>query len=320
MRIRSVAQLLIIVIGVSFGLTIVHSQNDGQSKKMRLRGVVVEKEGDSLTVRDIAGADTRVVMNERTRFGNRRYSSATIVRGLNVDIQARTLNGQTVAERIRFSEKDLRRARSIELTVAPVENRVETAESRVGQVEQNATRMSGQLQELASISNAARGGARMAHATADAALTGVGETNERLGALDQYVFEKLQFLSFTPGSAKLTPEAKTQLDEVAKRAGQIRGLLIDVRGFADSSERRGNSIELSEARANNVVQYLVENHRIPIRRIITPYGHGARQPVADNRTERGRSRNRRVELRMYMNRALTVPPPVMRPEVRAETR
>jgi len=57
-----------------------------------------------------------------------------------------------------------------------------------------------------------------------------------------------------------------------------------------------------------VVQYLAVNHKIPLRRFVTPMGYGKTESVADNTTAAGRAQNRRVEVRMLMNRGMTQRP------------
>jgi OmpA-OmpF porin, OOP family len=66
--------------------------------------------------------------------------------------------------------------------------------------------------------------------------------------------------------------------------------------------------ELSEARplqrAEAVVEYLVVAHKIPARRFITPMGYGKTGAVAGNTTAQGRAQNRRVEVKMLLNRGM----------------
>ena len=68
---------------------------------------------------------------------------------------------------------------------------------------------------------------------------------------------------------------------------------------------------LNQHRADAVIQYLVENHQIPLRRIITPYGYGKLNPIADNTTREGRAQNRRVEVKLLVNKGLTQPAPTI---------
>ncbi|MDT7541132.1 MAG: OmpA-OmpF porin, family, partial [Acidobacteriota bacterium] len=70
---------------------------------------------------------------------------------------------------------------------------------------------------------------------------------------------------------------------------------------------------LSQKRADAVVRYLAETHNVPLRRIVTPFGYGAAQPVADNKTRTGREQNRRVEVSVLVNRGIMSPTPSMNP-------
>jgi outer membrane protein OmpA-like peptidoglycan-associated protein len=172
-------------------------------------------------------------------------------------------------------------------------------------VEQNSQRLSGQIDELAAVSNAAKGGARAAQETADAAVVGVNATNERISALDDYEPQTSSSIIFRRGSAVLSRDAKSQLDQVAQQALTAKGYVLEVSGFASAEGGKDQNRRLSQQRADNVIRYLVENHNIPLRRIITPYGYGELQPAADNTTRQGRAENRRVEVKILVNRGLT---------------
>jgi len=291
-------------------------------EKMKIKGVVVHRDADTFTVRDMSGVDTIVRLTDRTsvrsnggflRSGTN-YGSTMILRGLNLEVQGRGgSNGELNAERIRFNESDLRTARAVESRATPLEERATATETRLTDVEQNAQKLSGQIDELAAISNAARGGAKAAQETADAAVAGVNATNDRISALDDYVAQETAAVNFRSGSAVLNADAKTSLDAIATKALNAKGYVLEVTGFADSTGNSQFNRTLSQRRADAVIRYLVENHQIPLRRIVTPFGFGDLNPIADNNTRAGRAENRRVEVKVLVNKGLTQPAPTMNP-------
>jgi len=296
-------------------------------EKAKIRGVVTRRDGETFTIQDENGVNTIVRLMDdtsvKTKGGflrsGKNYGTTAILRGLGLEVEGRgDASGQLVANKVRFTDTELRVARSIGARVDPVEsrvgtaeNRIGTAEGRIGQVEQNSQRLSGQLEELAAVSNAARGGAKAAQDTADMAISGVNATNERISALDDYVPQQSVAVNFKVGSAKLQPEGKTQLDEIAKQAASAKGYVLEVGGFASADGSTEANRKLSQRRADSVIRYLVENHNIPLRRIITPYGYGEAQAVADNTTREGRQQNRRVEVKVLVNRGIMQGSPTM---------
>ncbi|HEX8888093.1 MAG TPA: OmpA family protein [Pyrinomonadaceae bacterium] len=296
----------------------VRSVSSGQ--KMTLKGVVTRRDADTFVVRDMNGVDTVVRLTDTTSVkskggffgGGTRYNVTNILRGLNVEVEGRgDTSGQLVAEKVRFNDSDLRVARTVESRVDPVENRVGSAENRIDQVEQNSQKLSGQIDELAAVSNAARGGAKAAQETADAAVSGVNATNERISALDDYTPEETIAVNFRVNSAVLSPDAKSQLDGLATKALNLKGYVIEVSGFTDSTGSVEKNRALSTRRADAVVRYLAENHNIPLRRIVTPFGYGESNAIADNKTREGRAQNRRVEVKILVNKGLQQSAPVM---------
>ncbi len=282
-------------------------------QKMKVKGVVVRRDADTFVVRDINGVDTTVRLDDRTSVKTKggflrsgtNYGQTNILRGLNLEIEGRgDASGNLLAEKVRFNDSDLRVARAVESRAAPLE-------TKVSEVEQNAQRLSGQLDELAAVANTAKGGARAAQETADAAVSGVNLTNERISALDDYTPQSVLAVNFRTGSAVLSPDSKTKLDELATKAMNAKGYVLEVTGFADATGSIERNRALSQRRADAVIRYLVENHRIPLRRIITPYGFGETNPVAENTTRDGRAQNRRVEIKLLVNKGLLQQAPAM---------
>jgi len=289
-------------------------------QKMKIKGVVTRRDSDTFTVRDLNGVDTIVRLDDRTSVkakggflrSGANYAQTQILRGLNLEIDGLgNASGELVANKIRFNESDLRVARAVESRAAPLEDRASTTESKLSQVEQNAQRLSGQLDELAAVANTAKGGARAAQATADSAVAGVNATNDRISALDDYEPQTVLAVNFKSGSSLLSKDSKTKLDEVATKALNSKGYVIEVSGFTDATGSVARNRALSQRRADTVIRYLVENHSIPLRRIVTPYGYGETNPVGENTSRDGRAQNRRVEVKLLVNKGLIQSAPTM---------
>ncbi|MGE0101703.1 MAG: OmpA family protein [Blastocatellales bacterium] len=326
--------LTAVVMGILIGLSLpVMAQDDqvDQSRmvkvpagvKQKIRGVIIKRDADSFVLRDLTGGDLRVNLTNITKVEEKKsnpfrraknYGTTNLLRGLSVEVEGRgDADGALLAEKIKLTDDALVVARTVETRVTPVEGRVSETETRMTQAEANAQRLSGQLDELTAISNAARGGAAAAQETADMAVAGVESTNKRIdqlvSSLDDYEAKRGITVNFKVGSSRLEPEATEALDEIATQAKVERAYVIEVMGFASAEGSVSLNRRLSQQRADAVVRYLAENHMIPLRRIITPFGYGESNPVADNETREGREQNRRVEVKILVNKGLTAPPP-----------
>jgi OOP family OmpA-OmpF porin len=254
--------------------------------KLKFKGVVISREADTFTIRDMSRVDYQVLMTDNTSVKThggffrrgKEYSVTDILRGLIVEVEGRgNQQGQLVAEKIRFDESDMRAAI--------------TADTRVNPVEENQARIAGQIDEL--------------HAIAAEARTEASAANERISALDDYDVQETVSVNFRVNSAVLSPQAKQQLDDMAIKALAMKGYVIEVSGHTDSTGGEAKNFRLSQQRADAVVQYLAVTHKIPLRRFITPMGYGKSDAVADNTTTAGRAQNRRVEVKMLINRGMS---------------
>lgn len=256
--------------------------------KMKFRGVVISRDADVFTIRDRTRTDYQVLITDNTSIkthggflrSGKKYPVTDILRGLIVEVEGRgDAQGQLVADKIRFNESDMRAAI--------------TSDTRVSPVEANQERMAGQMDEL--------------YAVAAEARAEVKAVNERVSSLDDYDVQETVSVTFRTNSAVLSPEAKQTLDGLAAKATTARAFMIEVAGHTDSTGSDAKNFRLSQQRAEAVVQYLAVQHKIPLRRFVTPMGYGKTEAVADNTTAAGRSQNRRVDVKMIINRGLNQP-------------
>ena len=118
--------------------------------------------------------------------------------------------------------------------------------------------------------------------------------------IDVVVVEKVnkaaQNIFFATGSSKLLAKSYKSLKDVAQLLKDSSSYKIDIDGYTDITGSAEKNQVLSEARANSVKQYLISNGVDESR--ITATGHGANDPIADNKTAAGRAKNRRVEMKL----------------------
>lgn len=103
-------------------------------------------------------------------------------------------------------------------------------------------------------------------------------------------------VTFDVGSSSLKPEFRATLDRVAESLKEYPNSLIDVYGHTDSTGSDAFNQNLSETRARTVANYLSMQGVAPAR--IRSQGYGETMPVADNSTDEGRRKNRRVEIKI----------------------
>lgn len=105
-------------------------------------------------------------------------------------------------------------------------------------------------------------------------------------------------VNFASGSAELSKEAQMEVDHLAALLKAYPGVKIDIHGHTDNTGDAAANQKLSEARAMAVMMRLVGKGGIDQARLIAK-GIGQDEPVADNATEEGRAKNRRIELKVH---------------------
>lgn len=317
-RLATVAFVLVLAgVGNTFAagsLAADYAQPSLQEEVKKMKGVVVKRDPDSFTMAETTGgptttviltASTEVKSHKKGVFrGSKEYAASYILRGLRLEVDGvRNSDGSITAEKIRFDEQDLRTAQALKATVDPVEAELN---EKLKQQQQEQERLAGQMEENRALTAQAQAAADAAADAAKKAQSTADYANNRINGLDDFDPIKTVTVQFATGSAKLGPQAKATIDEAAAwvKTQNTKGWVMAVIGYADSTGNSQRNIDLSERRANAVIYYIVNKYKMPLNRLVQPFGYGQLEPVAENKTKAGRAKNRRVEIRLMINKGI----------------
>ncbi len=259
-------------------------------EKAEVKGMIIDRDGDSLTIKSADGNKVVVQLNDNTKvqqpkgvFRHKTMAETSLIPGLAVSVKGvGTDNGQITADSVRFSADDLKTAQQIEAGLHPTNQQVQTNTSGVA-------------------GNKATG---EQHAGAIAAnASDVEEANKRFSQLTDWDTKGVAIMTFPTGSAVISADGKAALQQLASSAKTMKGYLIQVKGFSSTSGDAKRNQELSDQRANAVVVALQQDG-VPLHNIVNPAAMGTTDPLASNETAEGRDLNQRVQVKLLVNRGI----------------
>jgi OOP family OmpA-OmpF porin len=255
------------------------------AQETKIQGLITARNGEQMTVKTATG-DMTVTLTDATqvevkegKFGLRKKQSAVmgLIPGLRVDVHATAAQGGGfTADSVSFTASDLEAAQVIQAGLNPTQQQLKAT---TGQAAANA-------QAIATVGSDEAGLAK------------------RFGELGDYDVKHEATVLFDVGKATVSPTGKQDLDTVAQQAKALKGYLLEVEGFADSSGNAAVNEKLSLERSQAVVDYLTESGGISPLHLLAPGAMGTSEPVASNETAAGRAENRRVIVKVLVNRGL----------------
>ena len=114
--------------------------------------------------------------------------------------------------------------------------------------------------------------------------------------VDKTTWFSFDRLDFETGSATLKPTSAEQLKNIAEIMKAYPKVALKLRKYSDNTGNADANLKLSQLRAQNTMQELVKSG-VDAKRL-EAQGYGEKHPVADNSTEEGRAKNRRIDLRV----------------------
>ena len=179
-----------------------------------------------------------------------------------------------------------------------------TNNRNIHDVDQRATQGIQQAQNSANAANqqaqTASQAANQAQQSAQDAVNRADSLASVVGNLDNFKQVATTSVNFGFDKDALTKVDKAELDQFASQLNGTKGYLLEVTGGTDSVGSAAYNYDLSQRRAQAVVQYLASKYNVPAHKFYL-IGIGKDQEVASNNTATGRAKNRRVDIRLLSN-------------------
>jgi outer membrane protein OmpA-like peptidoglycan-associated protein len=280
-------------------------------EKIKSRGVITNRLGDTLTVKSADG-DYTVLLNSDTRvqrpagvIGVRKtqVSSDVLIPGLKMSFEGvGDEQNRVVAKTITFESDDLALAQVIQAGLNPVAQQqaknIQNIESTQQRTAANEAAIAAHQREIDATKQRISANEQGIQEVADS-------TQKRFSDLATWYVKGETTVNFGVGDSALSEDAQKSIADFAGQAHTYTGFVIEVRGYADSTGRLEDNQQLSKERAQAVVAYLLQDCHLQVKNVVAPGAMGEKNPAASNETAGGRAENRRVDLRLLVNKGVS---------------
>jgi OmpA-OmpF porin, OOP family len=293
-----------------FCVGLAHGASNG--KKVKINGLITSRDGENLTMKTLKGSTSVVVvLTDDTKvqspvgvFRHSEQSITALIPGLKVSVEGTGSDTRVVAKTITLNKEDLLLAETIQAGLNPTQQQQAANMSNIAENKENiATNKEGIA------ANQQQGATNQAAIAANQGAIAANQqeiqaTTQRFSELSEYDTKAKATVYFASGSYTISDSDQAALSVLAQAATGLTGYIIQVKGFADSSGNAAMNQQLSMDRAQAVVAYLLQSCKVPLRHIVAPGAMGIADPAAPNEVPEGRADNRRVEVKVLVNRGV----------------
>jgi len=294
-QIRSASMAIMAVLVVASFSTVAFA-ND----KVKVEGIIKGRTGPEILLQTSDQPKLVVLLTDSTKVQQvqgalkarrKDMSMAALIPGLAIKVQGNyNEKNQLVATSVLFKGDDLEQAQAIQAGVHETQvqaqaNEAELKAQNAALKEQQAA-LDKQQQEIAA--NKAQ----------------IAATSARFGQLDDYYILDEVTVLFGNNMVKVDPKYIQPLMDLVAKAKEYNGYNIQVKGYASATGSAALNQKLSEDRADNVTNILVQQGHVPLTNMLAPGAMGESRQIGSDKTEQGQAENRRVVVRALLNKGI----------------
>jgi len=277
------------------------------AQSVKVKGNITKRAGNTMTMNTMDGSKVVVVLNDNTdvqqlegKFKARKkeMSMAALIPGLACEVQGSyNAQNQLVADWVKFTGEDLQEA--------------QTAQAAVHATAVQAAQNQAELQQQADALAAQNAALKEQQAALDkqqaeiaANKAGIAANSARFGQLDDYYILDEVTVLFGNGQIKVDPKYVQPLMDLVAKAKTYNGYNIQVKGYASAVGNAAVNQQLSEERAENVTNIILQQGHVPLTAMLAPGAMGQSRQIGSDKTEQGQAENRRVVVQALLNKGI----------------
>ncbi len=268
--------------------------------KVKVEGIIKGRIGPEVILQTSEQPKLVVLLTDQTQVQQvqgalkarrKDMSMAALIPGLAIKVQGNyNEKNQLVATSILFKGDDLEQARAIQAGVHETQQQASANEAELkaqnAALKEQQEAIDKQQQEIA------------------ASKAKIAANSARFGQLDDYYILDEVTVYFANGQVKVDPKYNAPLLELAQKAMTYNGYNIQVKGYASAIGSVALNQKLSEERAGNVTNILLQQGHIPLTNMLAPGAMGESRQVGNDTTAEGQAQNRRVVVRALLNKGI----------------
>lgn len=296
----ALAGILFLIVFASL-TTVAFAQN------VKVEGIIKGRSGNTMNLQTSDSPKVVVVLTDSTdvaqvqgvfKARNKQMSMAALIPGLPVQVEG-TYNAQNqlVATKVRFKGNDFEQAQAIQAGLHETEQK---AAANQAELQQQADALAAQNAALKEQQEAIDEAAKRSAANKAA----IAANSARFGQMDEYYILDEVTVLFGNGKVKVDPQYVPQLTSLAEKAKTYNGYMIQVKGYASAVGSAAVNQKLSEERAANVTNILIQQGHVPLTNMLAPGAMGESKQVESDKTAEGQAQNRRVVVRILQNKGI----------------
>ena len=291
----------------SLGLTAI-------AQEATVQGMVIGRNGPQMAVKTADTPRLIVLLSDSTKatqkggflgMGGRDLGVEALVPGLSVKVEgAYNPDHQLLAKKVVFSKGSLNTARAIDAGLDPVNAKLGEQQDQLASNKRDISQSQDMIAKNSQDIDATKQGLATTTQATTQNTTQIGQTNTRIGTLDQYDTKDSMTINFANGKATVKPQDKDALTDFVKAAANTPGFMIEVQGYASTVGSATLNQRLSAERADAVLAIIQQSGAVPMTRILAPAAMGTSNQVDDGHTRKAQAQNRRVVVTIVVNKGI----------------